>query len=225
MDEKQQLDPKPDTPQAQNRGPVRKWLSKRWVYPAMYLGAAAVVIGVIYARIENNSTPTSVTTTETNQTSQTGTTSNGLQPWVWPYAQGTDATVTMGFFPVHGSMKQQAAAVVEYDNTFYPHKGIDIRAAGGRQFTVVSAQRGTVESVTNQPLYGYEVVVSSPDGYTETYQSLGSVDVKPGESIAAGDTIGTTSTNLFEQNQGNHLYFQVNQNGQPVDPQSLLPKQ
>ncbi|SDW89980.1 stage II sporulation protein Q [Alicyclobacillus hesperidum] len=229
MDDKQHPNQENQKPDAPNGRPsnAKRWMSKRWLYPAIYLGAAAVIIGLMYAKSQSGSTQTSVQPTETNTTSQTTTqtTSAGLEPWLWPYQEGTDAAVTMGFYPIHGTATQQENALVDYDNTYYPHKGIDIQAKGGQTFTVVAAQKGTVESVSNQPLYGYEVVVNSPDGYTETYQSLGSVDVKQGQSIEAGDTIGTTSTNVFEQSQGNHLYFQVNLNGSPIDPETVLPKQ
>lgn len=186
-----------------------------------------MIIGLMYARSQFNSTPTSVQPTSTNATtSQTQpTTAEPKEPWIWPYADGTNASVSMGFFPVDGSSAQQAKALVDYDNTYYPHKGIDIKTKDGSTFTVVSALSGTVESVEDQPLYGYEIVVKSPGGYTETYQSLGSVDVKPGQSIHQGETLGTASSNLFEKSQGNHLYFQVNYNETPVDPETLLPKQ
>lgn len=211
---------------------AKRVMAKRWLYPAIYLGAAAVIIGLMYARSQMGSAPTSVTPESTNGTTPTTTTTNTTTPtaapkeaFVWPYASGTNASVSMGFFPVKGTVTQQAKALVNYDNTYYPHKGIDIKATDGSSFQVDAALSGTVETVANQPLYGQEVIVKSTDGYTEIYQSLGSVDVKEGQTLHQGDTIGTTSTNAFEPKQGNHLYFQVDYNGQPVDPQSLLPQQ
>ncbi|GMA63529.1 M23 family metallopeptidase [Alicyclobacillus fastidiosus] len=228
MDEKQHPNNENKKPDAHTKAKGRpanakRVLAKRWLYPAIYLGAAAVIIGLMYARSQMGSSPTSVTATDSNGTSTP--IEQPKEPFVWPVADGTKFDVTVPFFPVKGTLQQQESALVQYDNEYYPHQGIDIKTAGGSSFEVDAALSGTVSKVDNQPLYGQEVVVQSPDGYTETYQSLESVDVKAGETIHQGQTIGTAGANVFEQSQGNHLYFQVDNNGQPVDPESLLPKQ
>ncbi|WAH36850.1 M23 family metallopeptidase [Alicyclobacillus dauci] len=229
MDEKQHPNENKNAdPQNKSTGrPVnaKRVLSKRWLYPAIYLGAAAVIIGLMYARSQLSTSPTSSTGVDTNTAATGQTVTQPKEPFVWPVADGTDTSVAMGFFPQKGSLKAQEAALVNYDNTYYAHKGVDIKTKDGSSFQVTAALSGKIVTVDNQPLYGQEVIVQSADGYTEKYQSLGSVDVKKGDTIHQGQTIGTTTSNEFEKSQGNHLYFEVDYNGTPIDPESVLPKQ
>lgn len=235
MDEKQHPDQQKSRADAPKNTPTgrpskaRRVLSKRWLYPAIYLGAAAVIIGLMYARSQMGSSPTSVTPVSSNQSSTsatpTKTATQPHEPFVWPVADGVTPKVSVGFFPEKGTATAQEAALVEYDNTYYPHKGVDIKSGNGQAFQVTSALSGKVIQADNQPLYGQEVVVQSAAGYTETYQSLDSVNVKKGTMVHQGEVLGTTGSNTFEKDQGNHLYFQIDYNGTPIDPESVLPKQ
>jgi stage II sporulation protein Q len=202
-------------------GKARRLLSKRWVYPAIYLGAAALIIGLMYIKSQVGSAP--VSTGSVDEGIQTGTTSaQTTQEWVWPAANGVQTTVSMGFFPDKGDPKQQAAALVNYDNAYYPHQGIDIKAQNGQAFDVVAAVGGKVTAVDSNPLYGKTVEVQAANGYTVRYESLSQTNVKVGETVQAGQVIGRTGTCEFESGQGNHLFFQVLKDGKPVDPQSLV---
>lgn len=235
MDEKQHPDQQKSRADAPKNTPdgrpskARRVMSKRWLYPAIYLGAAAVIIGLMYARSQMGASPTSVKPVANNQsTNATQTSKTATQPhepFVWPVSDGVKPQVSVGFFPTKGSAKAQEAALVEYDNTYYPHKGIDIKSKNGQAFQVTSALSGKVIAADNQPLYGQEVVIQSAAGYTETYQSLDSVNVKKGAMVHQGEVLGTTGSNAFEKGQGNHLYFQVDYQGAPIDPESVLPKQ
>src|SRR5579875_2219498 len=74
---------------------AKRVMSKRWLYPAIYLGAAALIIGLMYVKSQmSGSSPTSVTP-ETGSTQPTATT----EAFTWPVADGTTPKVTMGFFP------------------------------------------------------------------------------------------------------------------------------
>lgn len=205
----------------------RRLFSKKWLYPSIYLGAAVLIIGLMYVRSQTGAAPATANGIETG--ANTGI-STGTAPgqasltWQSPYAMGTQAEVTMGFFPGKGTTAQQAQAMVFYDNAWYPHEGIDIKAGNGQSFTVTSAAPGTVSSVVDDPLMGKTVIVESADGYTEHYESLATIDVKEGDSLAAGQTIGTSGADQFEAKQGNHLYFAVYQNDQAIDPTSVLPR-
>ncbi|MFD1675801.1 peptidoglycan DD-metalloendopeptidase family protein [Alicyclobacillus fodiniaquatilis] len=233
MDEKQHPNNTEKHTDAQNKltgrpTNAKRVMSKRWLYPAIYLGAAAVIIGLMYARSQMATSTASVQPVDSHSTTPTTTTTTTTaekEPFSWPAADGTNTEVSVGFFPVKGDLKSQENALVEYDNTYSAHRGIDIKSKSGSSFQVTAALSGKITQVDDQPLYGQEVVVTSNDGYTETYQSLGSTDVKQGETIHQGQVIGTSGTNQFEQTQGNHLYFEVDYNGTPIDPQSVLPKQ
>jgi stage II sporulation protein Q len=201
----------------------RKVFSKRWVYPAIYLGAAALIIGLMYVRSQMHTTPTSGTITDEGNV-PTGASATDVV-YNWPVAEGTQIQIPLGFFPEHGSEKQQAKALVSYDGGYYPHTGIDIKATDGKPFDVAAAASGTVTAVKDDPLYGKTVEITSADGNVELYESLGQVAVQKGDKVTMGQTIGTSGTCRFEKSQGNHLFFAVEKDGKTlVDPVSVLPK-
>lgn len=206
---------------------AKRVMSKRWLYPAIYLGAAALIIGLMYVKSQSGTSP--VVATPNGDGGSTTTSANPAETWAWPVASGTQTKLGMGFYPENGTKAQQAAAIVEYDNTYYPHVGLDIQSASGAAFNVTASLSGKVTAVTDSApgnaLYGNSVEVTSPNGYVERYESLGTVSVKVGEEVNQGQVLGTAGKNLFEASQGVHVFFEVLQNGQPVDPQHLLPKQ
>jgi len=212
--------PGADSPQKNVRTRV---MSKRWIYPAIYLGAAALIIGLMYAKTQMGGSHSQPTADNGKAASTTATAS---VTYDWPVTGlASNYKIPMGFFPEKGSQKQQAAALVLYDNGYYPHKGIDIQAPSKKVFEVVASASGVVTKVEDNQLYGETVEIKSADGNVETYESLASVTVKQGDHVDMGQTLGTSGTNRFESALGNHLYFEVDKNGTPVDPMSLLPKQ
>lgn len=208
----------------------RRLFSKKWVYPAIYLGAAALIIGLMYVKSQMGGSST-VTTTSTGgdmgNSAATGQTTGQTtqQTFDWPAPQGTNLQVSLGFFPVKGTQEEQAKAMVNYDNAWYPHEGYDLKTTDGSAFQVTAAAGGKVTQVTNDKLYGETVIIDSGNGYTERYESLGSVQVKVGDVVQQGQVIGTSGTCLFEKSAGNHLYFAVYKDAQPVDPATVLPQQ
>ena len=199
----------------------RRIFAKRWLYPAIYLGAAALIIGLMYIKSQTGTSPTS-TNVSGEPSGQPA--SAAAETFNWPVAQGAKPTVSLGYFPVKGTAQEQADALVNYDNGYYPHKGIDIKVTGDKSFGVAAATAGKVTAVTQNPLMGLTIEVTSPNGYVERYESLSAATVKVGQEVSAGQAIGTSGTCQFEQSQGNHLYFEVLKNNQSVDPTTLLPK-
>jgi len=208
---------------------AKRVMSKRWLYPAIYLGAAALIIGLMYIRSQSGTSPVVASPSGDATGATTPTSANPAETWAWPVAAGTQIKVPMGFFPENGTKQQQAAALVEYDNAYYPHLGVDVKSESGSTFNVTASLSGKVTAVTDSApgnaLYGNSVEVTSENGYAERYESLGKVSVKVGDQVKQGQTLGMAGKNLFEASQGTHVFFEVLLNGQPVDPQHLLPKQ
>ena len=102
------------------------------------------------------------------------------------------------------------------------HNGIDIAAEAGT--AVCAAADGSVYTVYADDSMGTTVVIRHEGGYTTTYASLDEkVNVKVGDAVTAGQTIGTVgSTALLETAMGDHLHFAVTCNGQYVDPAQFL---
>ncbi len=207
-------------------GASRRVLNKRWLYPAIYLGAAALIIGLMYVRSQMTARPTlSDTGTNTGSTAtQTATGVPSGSTYSWPVASSITPVIEKGFFSSSASPKQQAQDLVHFGNQYSPHLGYDIQQKDGKPFTVTAAIAGQVLKVANSPLNHYTVEIQSNDGHIEKYESLSKVDVKVGESVSQGETIGTSGTSVYEASAGNHLYFEIDNATGPVNPASLLPK-
>lgn len=87
------------------------------------------------------------------------------------------------------------------DNGF--HNGIDIACNAGAD--VFAAQSGTVTAVMERGSYGLMVDIDHGSGVITRYARLGSVSVKPGDTVAAGDRIGTIAAALSMP----HLHFEL----------------
>jgi stage II sporulation protein Q len=206
-------------------GPSRSVFSKRWLYPAIYLGAAALIIGLMYVRsqMQQPGPGTQTTAGNTPPTQPTTATPSG-DTYAWPVATGVTPKLTMGFFQQNGSAAEQAATLVSFDNTYAPHLGYDIKATTGKPFQVTAAVGGQVLKVDHTALNNWAVEVLSSDGNLEKYQSLAKASVQAGQSVMQGDVLGTSGTSEYENAQGNHVYFEIDNSNKPVDPATLLPK-
>ena len=102
------------------------------------------------------------------------------------------------------------------------HNGIDIAAEPGTE--VCAAADGTVYTVYEDETMGTTVVIRHDGGYVTKYASLAAeVSVSAGQSVKAGDVIGTVGcTALLETAIGDHLHFSVTCDGESMDPNDFL---
>lgn len=94
------------------------------------------------------------------------------------------------------------------------HKGLDLALAQGTP--VYAPADGKVESVGQQTGYGLTVVVRHANGFETRYAHLSAANVKPGETVTAGEAIAHTGNT--GRSTGAHLHLEVLQDSQPVDP-------
>lgn len=101
------------------------------------------------------------------------------------------------------------------------HDGVDIAAVAGTE--VLSAAAGTVAAVENDPMMGTVITIDHPDGCRTTYANLQeSPTVAAGDSVAAGQPIGTVGISAAEAARGPHLHFSVSKEGVTLDPAEYL---
>lgn len=123
-----------------------------------------------------------------------------------------DAAVTsvygMRFHPVLGYLKL--------------HTGTDFGASEGAP--AQTAREGTVIAAGYNPAYGNRVVVShgrvNGVALTTTYNHLSRIDVREGQRLRRGDTVGLVGTTGWST--GAHLHFEVLVDGEFADPQTWL---
>ena len=100
------------------------------------------------------------------------------------------------------------------------HKSLDIPANGGDP--VVSIQDGTVTSAGWVDGYGWTVHIDHGNGVeTEYHHMQAQSDVKPGDKVKKGQQIGAVGST--GTSTGNHLDFQVWQDGKIIDPLIIIP--
>ena len=130
-------------------------------------------------------------------------------------------------WPVKGEIERRySVETLAYDVTmkdWRTHDGVDVLADKG---TVVrAASDGTVESITQDDLYGTTVTIDHGNGLKSTYSNLADKPtVKQGDSVGAGDVIGSVgATALCEVGQGSHVHIAMSKDGNSVDPTKYLP--
>lgn len=84
---------------------------------------------------------------------------------------------------------------------------------------VIASARGIVESVGVNEETGTTLKLNIGDNYSLTYGQLKEVAVSEGDVVEQGQLLGYVSepTKYFVE-EGSNLYFQVQKDGQPVDP-------
>ena len=101
--------------------------------------------------------------------------------------------------------------------------GIDIDMFNTPGAGVAAATSGTVTFAGGDPCcsYGLYIVILSPDGIETLYAHLSSVAVSPGQEVSQGAFIRNVGCTGYCT--GNHLHFEVIDNGVRVNPLDYLP--
>ncbi len=102
------------------------------------------------------------------------------------------------------------------------HSGTDIGAPGGTP--ILAAADGTVTIANGIDSwgggYGYYIKVRHNDTYETLYAHCSSICVVAGQEVKQGEVIGYVGTT--GNSTGNHLHFEVWQNGQRTDALSFF---
>jgi len=94
------------------------------------------------------------------------------------------------------------------------HDGVDVGAACGTP--VPAAGAGRVQRAGPSGPYGLQVQIDHGGGTATSYAHLGSVAVRRGQPVGAGDVLGRVGSTGFST--GCHLHFMRIVDGRPVDP-------
>lgn len=126
--------------------------------------------------------------------------------------------------PMQGAPVQQAFSETPlYSKTmrdWRAHAGVDLRAPKGNQVT--AAADGTVLEVSELTSWGRTVKLSHTGGLATWYCGLKDTAVQKGETVKAGQALGTLGEVPGEAAEAPHLHFAVQKNGVFIDPAPYL---
>lgn len=214
----------------------KKLLSKKWVFPALYIAAAALIVTLVWVyqdqtQLTPNTDTQAVQSNNPVDSGKTDAAQEDAQEVVansetlgWPVANVQDVEVLMGFFDEKASQEEQEKAMVLYNQSYTPNIGIDLARKDKQDFDVLAAMSGKVSRVESNPVTGEIVELDHGNGLKTVYESVAEVKVKKGDMISKGDIIAKAGRSEIKKDFGVHVHFQVFEDEKPVNPSSVLAK-
>ena len=134
----------------------------------------------------------------------------------------TQAPVFM--MPVDGKIiKKHSDKELQFSSTYGDmriHKGIDIESKIGTSISACSD--GVIESIEVNTNLGTIVTIDHKNGISVKYAGIENLKFDEGDTVKAGDIIGTVGTVPAECMDKEHLHLEVLENGKSVEPLETL---
>jgi len=209
-------------------------LSKKWVSPALFMAAAAIIVTIMWLYQGTEKADVRPADDETAQTSDVTNTEDtaanertleviaGGEVLQWPVVDRDGLEIVLPHYDADAPSEERQQALLVSGTTYMPHMGIDLARPDNAAFDVVAAMSGKVTVAEQHPTNGYIVEIEHPDGLVTVYQSLGEISVKAGDEVKQGALIAKAGRSELEKDLGVHLHFEVRENGTPVNPLALL---
>lgn len=127
---------------------VQQFFRKRWVFPAIYLVSAAVVLTAVlwYQAVSKDVKDQLSDGNQTGQEQRDDAVEVGkpIENVAMPVQNSDNVSVVKKFYEADADQKEKEAALVNYNNTYTLSKGIDLADKDGKVFDVTAALSGTV---------------------------------------------------------------------------------
>lgn len=211
-----------------------KWtriFKKKWFFPAVYLLLAAFLLtGVVwYQSLENqllggvDEEPDSTDSYSNDPYDEEAESVVQQQETIkMPVEEDIQTEIVTKFFDYEDEQDEQEKGLNLYNNRYYQSTGVNVAADDGEPFDVVASMSGTVAEVKEDPLLGNVVILSHEDDISTYYASLGEIAVDPGDKVAQGDQVGVAGKNLFSEESGNHVHFEIRKDDIEVNPEMFF---
>ena len=199
---------------------------KPFVFPVLYISLIFTVIVGLY--FTSKSLKTDVDDTLKDITYVSNTILDNTLPVnkiddviINPYTVD-DVKIARYFYNLEDDADRQKESIIYYNNTYMQSSGIDY--VKNDSFDVVSILDGTIIDIKEDELLGKIVEIKHNNELVSSYTGLSIVNVQKGENITKGMKIGVSGTNKVNESLGNHLHFEIYQNGVNIDPLKVLGK-
>ena len=208
----------------------KRFFKKRWVYPAVYLASAAIILtGVLWFQGSGEQGTDQLDQATDNPSRQFNDepaveVNSSLERFVMPMEDVENSVVKMQFYDNKSDKAEQEAAIVVYNNQYHPNTGINIAAKDGKEFDVIASLSGEVTTVKEDSLLGNVIEIEHDNGIVTQYQSIKNIKVKAGDMVKQGDQIATAGTSQFNKPLGVNVHFEIRKDGIPVNPLDYFDK-
>jgi stage II sporulation protein Q len=208
---------------------VKRFFKKRWVFPAIYIASAAIILtGVLWYQSSSSNT----NKFDYKATDLSGKKNNApavevnkaIENFKMPVANAENAVVKTKFYDFKGKAADQESALVFYNNAYVPNTGIDITVKNGESFDVTASLSGTVTRVDEDATLGNVVEIEHDKGIVTQYSSLKDIKVKVGDRVNQDQVIAKAGQSLFNEKAGTHVHFEIRKDGVAVNPTNYFEK-
>jgi stage II sporulation protein Q len=211
----------------------KRFLAKKWVFPATYMAAAAIILTLMWVYQDTGKSAytdelgfgkSKSATVTGNVMKPDAVAANTVAETMQKPFKEKEMDVILPFYDSKAAKEVRQAAMVEYEDTFTPHMGVDFAKKDNQTFDVLAAMSGKVTAVEKNPVVGNLVEITHSNGLVTVYQSLAELKVAKDTEVKKGDAIAKAGRNELEKDQGVHLHFEVRQgqSGQSVNPDPLF---
>ena len=210
-----------------------KWtriFKKKWFFPALYITIAAfLLIGVLWFQNSQSNMIEGLDDVEQDDSysqdpfdEEAESVLQQQEDIKMPVSEDVQTEIVTKFYDYNAEQEDQEKGLTLYNNRYYQSTGVDIASGDGETFDVVASLSGEVSEVKEDPLLGNVVVMSHEDDITTYYASLGEVGVEPGTKVEQGEKIGTAGKNLFSEESGTHVHFEIRKGETEVNPEEFF---
>lgn len=209
---------------------LQQFFRKRWVFPAIYLVSAAVILTAVlwYQSVSNDEVKDQLADNGGNSAYDNNDDAvevgKSMENVAMPVVDSENVSVVKKFYETDAAKEEKEAALVTYNNTYSLSKGIDLAEKDGKDFDVSASLSGTVVKAEKDPVLGYVVEVEHADGLSTVYQSLSEVSVEQGDKVKQNQVIGKSGKNLYSEDSGNHVHFEIRKDGVAMNPLNFMDK-
>ncbi|MCY9160408.1 M23 family metallopeptidase [Bacillus atrophaeus] len=209
---------------------LQQFFRKRWVFPAIYLVSAAVILTAVlwYQSVSNdvkdNLADNGGNSAYDNNKDDAVEVGKPMENVAMPVVDSENVSVVKKFYETDAAKEEKEAALVNYNNTYSLSKGIDLAEKDGKAFDVSASLSGTVVKAAKDPVLGHVVEIEHADGLSTVYQSLSEVGVEQGDKVKQNQVIGKSGENLYSEKSGNHVHFEIRKDGVAMNPLNFMDK-
>lgn len=199
---------------------------KKWFYPILYGAAALAIAGMAWGydvwMTEDTALPVSLEVNEPNSP-VTLNPPTAAEVLAYPYSDdlAEEMLVIQPFYDLEASEEERSKSIMVFNQTYSTSSGITL-SKSNEPFEVRAALSGEVTNIIEDEFMGNAVVLKHENGLETYYRSVIDIAVAIGDEVQQGDMLATSSTNHWNTTAGNHLLFEVKENGVYINPAKYI---